>query len=129
MPNLNRNRTSDSSSLWSISNLYRTSFSKQRSSGLSAKLDFKTVRGVCSISGLTSLTPNYTTTSVWITTVFQIPSPNNFPKHNLETLPLPLTHIMTHEQRRASFQPCKQTTVACEYPVHTNNIKLYSRYV
>ena len=65
MPNLNRKRTSDSSSLWSISNLYRTSFSKQRSSGLSAKLDFKTVRGDCSTSGLTSLTPNYTRQQVF----------------------------------------------------------------
>ena len=77
MPNLNKKRTSDSSSLWSISNLYRTSFSKQRSSGLSAKLDFKTVRGDSNISGLPSLTPNYMTTSYQITKMFQNSSLNN----------------------------------------------------
>ena len=87
MPNLNRKRTSDSSSLWSISNLYRTSFSKQRSSGLSAKLDFKTVRGDCNISGLPSLTPNYMTTSYQVTKIFQHPSLNNYPKHSIETWP------------------------------------------
>ena len=103
MPNLNRKRTSDSSSLWSISNLYRTSFSKQRSSGLSAKLDFKTVRGDCSISGSTSLTPNYMTTSFGITTMFENPSSNNLPKHS----------IMTHGQSWVCFQPWKVGHVLC----------------
>ena len=104
MPNLNRKRTSDSSSLWSISNLYRTSFSKQRSSGLSAKLDFKTVRCDCSISGLTSLTPNYTT-SFWITTTFANPSPHNLLKHSLKTWPFPPTLIMTYGHGGVCFQP------------------------
>ena len=87
MPNLNRKRTSDSSSLWSISNLYRTSFSKQRSSGLSAKLDFKTVRGDCNISELPSPTPNYMTTSFQVTTMFQNPSSK---LSGLEADPFPL---------------------------------------